>query len=156
MPEIGPREWSPSSGRKRGGVLINVLGNLGDQNPFDYGGFIVYRVRDTDKTGPHSRWIEAEYWFEPETETSDYEVYRWTIASDVFKDLNWVGAWDDVADCAGIKYDEFMKLGRSPNPLDRAVVYEAVGRYHGFENLDSYTETFTREELEGRWPEFKR
>jgi len=160
--EPGPREWSPGSenARKRGQVLIKVLGNLGDRRPLDHGGFIVYRIQDPSKVGPHSRWVQAEFWEEPlEVERDDpekdlYEVYRWQIEPDVFKELSWVDDWDEVAGTVGIDPEELRKLGRSTNPMERAVVYETVGRVHGFENLDSYPERFTRKQMEERWPEF--
>lgn len=161
MAEEGPRDWSPrATGRKRGEVLVKILDNLGDRHPLDYGGLIVYRVRDTKKSGPHNSWVEADFWYEPlevdrdDPEKDQYEVYRFTIEPDVFKELSWVGAWDHVAESAGIPDEELLRMGQSGNPLDRARVYEAVGRMYGFENLDSYPERYTRKEMEKRWPEF--
>jgi hypothetical protein len=155
--ELGPREWSPRSkeDRERGKVEIKILDNLGDKKPFDYGGFIVYRVRDPKKTGPDASWIQAEFWHEPIEEQPDrYDVYRWQVEYDVMKDLNWVDNWGEIAEYVGISLEELKKEAQSGNPLDRAGVYRMVADYHGFENLDSYPETYTRKEMEERWPEF--
>jgi hypothetical protein len=155
--ELGPREWSPRSkkDRERGEVEIKVLGNLGDASPFDYGGLIVYRVRDPGKTGPEASWIQAEFWHEPMEEQPDrYDVYRWQIAYDAMKDLSWVDNWKEISEFVGVSLEELKKQSQSGNPLDRAGVYRAVADYHGFENLDSYPEKYTREEMEKRWPEF--
>ena len=159
--ETGPRDWSPKSGRGRGEVLIKVLENLGDKHPLDYGGYIIYRVRDPKQTGPHATWTQAEFWDEPlEVDRDDpekdlYEVYRWQIEPDVFRELSWVDDWDVIAGASDIPSSKFIRMARSGDAIERALVYEAVGRYHGFENLDSYPERFTRKQMEERWPEFK-
>lgn len=155
--EKGPREWSPKSKktRKRGDVEIKVLGNLGDASPFDYGGFIIFRLRDPGETGPKANAIMAEFWHEPmEDQPNQYLIYRFRVEYDVMEDLSWVDEWDEIAKYHGISLEELKKDATSGNPLDRAWVYRMVADYHGFENLDSYPETFTREELEARWPEF--
>lgn len=159
--EAGPRDWSPKSGRGRGQVLIKILENLGDKHPLDYGGYIIYRVRDPKIEGPGASWVQAEFWDEPlevdrdEPQKDLYEVYRWQIEPDVFRELSWVDSWDEVAESIGMKASKFIEMARSANPVDRALIYEAVGRHHGFENLDSYPERYTRKEMEERWPEFK-
>lgn len=155
--ELGPREWSPKSekARKRGHAEIKVLGNLGDAKPFDYGGFIIFRVRDPKKTGPQAMTTVAEFWHEPlEGQPDRYEVYRFQVEYDVMKDLSWVKDWKEIAEYHGISLDELKKDAQSGNPLDRAGVYRMVADYHGFENLDSYPERYTRKEMEKRWPEF--
>jgi hypothetical protein len=125
------------------------LENLGDANPLDYGGHIVYRVHDPKND---TRWVTGEYWDEPVDDA--YRVYRWDIEKDVVKDLDWVDEWDAIAASIGMPLENLMRMARSEDTLDRAQVYEMVGRFHGFENLDSYPDTFTREEMEKRWPEF--
>lgn len=142
-------------------MLIKVIDNLGDRHPLDHGGYIIYRVRDPKKEGPGASWIQAEFWDEPvevdrdEPKKDLYEVYRWQIEPDVFEELSWVKDWDAIASSTGMKPSKLIRMARSKDILDRAGVYEDVGRYHGFENLDSYPERFTREQMEERWPEFK-
>jgi hypothetical protein len=41
----------------------------------------------------------------------------------------------------------------SENPVERAEAYEMIGRYHGFDNLDSYPGTLKRREAETRYRE---
>lgn len=135
--------------RKRGEVEIQILGNLGDKNPLDYGGHIVYRVHDPKND---TRWVTGEYWDEPADDT--YQVYRWNIEKDVVKDLDWVDEWGSIAESVGMDVEVLKRLARSEGPLDRAGVYEMVGRFYGFDNLDSSPDTFTRDEMEKRWPEF--
>ena len=166
--EVDPRDWSPTweGERKRGAALIKVIGNLGDEHPFDYGGFIVYRVADPTKTGSESRWTAVEYWGEPtEVDRDDpkkdtYQVFRWNIENDVLKDLDWVegsdlGGWEAVAKSVGMSLEKLKKDARSGNALDRAWIYKLVGDFYGIDNLDSYPLELTREEMEKRWPEFR-
>jgi hypothetical protein len=168
------RRWSPS-GRIRGfrpvqgllrgelkifpDVRVRVIMNLGDANPFDYGALVVYEHREK-KRGKEYRYFQAEYWPEPETEEGKdrYTVYNWEIESNVFRDLEWISpnAWDAIADTHSMERREVRRLATSEEPVERAILYEMVGNYYGFDNLDHTPEVFTREELEARWPEYTR
>jgi len=145
------KDWRPDREppRQRGDVKIQVIGNLGDANPLDYEGLIVYELWDDDLY-----YVEAEYWNAPEYDSGPYWVYRFSVENDVFMDLSWVKDWDRVARYAGILPVEFWRAARSRDPLDRAQVYRIVGEYHGWENIDSDPEKYTREEMEKRWPEY--
>jgi hypothetical protein len=57
----------------------------------------------------------------------------------------------NIADCMDFKPGELQKLFCSPNPLERAQAYRAVGEYHGFENLDGYPLHLTRAEVKKRY-----
>lgn len=145
-----PLHWMPGfpGARKRGEVQIQIIGNLGDENPLEYGGHIVYRVYDP-KNG--TRWIRGEYWSEPINDI--FLVYQWDVEKDVLRDLNWV-EWNDVARHEGIGLEELKRMANSEEILKRARVYEMVGQFYGFDNLDGYREYFSRDEIEKRWPEF--
>lgn len=147
------KDWSPglpAGGRKRGEVKIRILGNLGDANPLDYGGLIVYEMLDRGK-----KYIDAEYWTEPGPESETYTVYAWGVEKNVQEDLVWVD-WEAVASYTGHSLDQLKELGRSRDPMDRASVYKAVGDYYGYDEFDSYPLELTREDMEKRWPEFAR
>lgn len=148
---MSKKDWRPDQElrRKRGEVFIRILGNLGDKNPLDYGGLIVYEVLDDD-----IEYISAEYWNEPLTEDHPYWVYRFDVPRDVFKDLNWVHNWDQIAAFVGMSKEAIFRMGYSEDPLKRAEVFRFVGEYHGWENIDGSPDKFTREEMEERWPEY--
>jgi hypothetical protein len=154
---MGVKDWRPGKWTKHGDVLVRVAGNLGDKNPFDYGGLIVFDVWQRE---PEHQYVAAEFWFEPEEGKGDhYEVYRFNVEPDVLKDLDWIassdtGNWDVIAENAGIERHVIERMAVSNDPLERAQVYRMVGDYHGWENIDSYPVALTREEIEVRWPEF--
>jgi hypothetical protein len=149
-----------------------LIANLGDANPIDYGGYFVYR----DTTGVYPE--EAEKLFtdvQVDNETV-YLVYRFsldrlkqvTIGEEVFLipikfDESWPYAasqYDEwfhkdlagVASFVGQTLQEMRDAFCSDDPRVRAFAYEALGDYHGWENLDSYPLTFTeRRDVEARY-----
>lgn len=151
LDKSSPLHWMPGlpGARGRGKVQIQILGNLGDANPLDYGGYIVYRVYDP-KNDTH--WITGEYWDEPIDDT--YQIYQWNIEKDVIRELDWVDDWEKIATSVGMPVEVLMTMARSEDILKRAQVYEEVGRFYGLENLDSYPNRLNRKEMEKRWPEF--
>lgn len=73
---------------------------------------------------------------------------------------NYVSKYDEwfhkdlarVASYVGQTLQEMRDAFCSDDPRVRAFAYEALGDYHGYENLDSYPLTFTsREEVEARY-----
>jgi len=58
---------------------------------------------------------------------------------------------DEVASTMGINVDDLITLFLSNNPIDRAQAWRMIGDYHGFDNLDSYPEYYTRKEVESRY-----
>lgn len=135
---------------------IHVFGNLGDAHPFDHGGFIIFDVFDSSRG---RQWTAAEFWRAPqegevyERDERAFVVYGFTIEDDVLTDLAWVD-WVKIAEFAGFQARDIQTMGTSPDPMIRARLYEIVGNYYGWDNIDSGPELFTREELEIRWPEF--
>lgn len=121
--------------------------SLGDVSKVIYSGFLV-----DSATG------EAIYWYEPQFDVYDFpnkeiECYRFTIAEDAIKDLNWLKLedWSGVASFAGIK--DIYLAARHVDIYERARVYEVVGSYYGFINLDGSPDFYTATELEAMYPE---
>lgn len=141
------------------------IANLGDASPLDYGGYFIYR----DRTGVYQE--EAELIVPNEEEGETYTVYRFGL--DRLKKVNgflvpiryerdWpqpVEAYDTwfhedlgaVASFIDSTKEQLEAAFTSPDPRARAFAYQAVGEYHGMENLDSYPLTLTRKEVEKRY-----
>lgn len=121
--------------------------SLGDVSKVVYGGFLVNEL-----TG------DAIYFDDPTFDVEDHPektitCYRFTIAENVIDDLSWLKKedWFNVGEFIGEKY--IMLTAISGNILDRARIYEAVGRYYGFNNLDGYPAEYTFAELEAMYPD---
>lgn len=114
-----------------------ILGRIGDSNPVEHGGGI---IRDCGH-GP-----ELLY-FQPWGCDDKVSVYSFPIEEDAISDLDWAN-FEDVASFMGIEKEEIEQAGKSENIVTRACVYESVGMYYGFDNLDSYPQTFDIEDAE--------
>ena len=133
------QDWTPKKGIRTEGVLLAT----GDDDPF-----IVHGVKDP-KTGLIE--MRAEYWQRwDDLPRLKYQVYEWIIEDDAIKDLDWVD-WDEIARSAGGSKEDLLRDGRSRDPVVRAWVYQAVGQYHGFLNLDGYPRILWEEDLKKRW-----
>lgn len=141
-----------------------IIANLGDRSPFDYGGYFIYR----DKTGVYPE--EAELLI-PEEDEKTYTIYRFVL--DPLKMVNgylvakkydrtWphplerYDEWfhkdlDGVASFIGSTKKELEEAFTSDEPLERALAYQAIGDYFGWDNLDSYPLQMTRREVENRY-----
>lgn len=150
-----------------------LIANLGDTNPLDYGGYFIYR----DTTGVYSE--EGEKLFVDENESGDvFTVHRFSLdrlklvqdektGVTYLAPLRYEASWphplsqydewfnkdlNRVADFIGQTVIELREAFCSENPLDRAHAYQAIGDYHGYVNLDSYPLTFnSRTEVEERY-----
>src|SRR3990167_3392001 len=145
-----------------------LIANLGDVHPLEHGGYFVY----IDETGGYE--AEAELLIVEELydgRDQKYTVYRFTLARCTLIDgilsdnkfhpecMAWFGYRDkdrpqdsdlnDVAKFADMP--DIAELFCSESPVDRAVAYQAIGDYHGFENLDSYPLTLSKAEAEERY-----
>ena len=139
--------------------------SLGDVSKVIYGGFLV------DTKG------NAIFWHEPEIDVTEklskcpeckaeiketygkckvcgnkdiwpkIECFRFTVEKDVIEDLTCINEsdWQSIADFADMQ--DYKELATSKDITDRAYVYEMVGRYYGFINLDGYPERYTYKEL---------
>jgi len=141
------------------------VANLGDAHPLDYGGYFVYR----DTTGVYEE--EAEFWNEPDEEDGPITVYRIMLERKKMVgpylvplryDPSWrhpVEQYDewfhkdlaDVAESVGLEKEAIEEMLCSGDPIKRANAYWMIGQYHGWENLDSYPETYTRREAKQRY-----
>lgn len=57
----------------------------------------------------------------------------------------------DIARSSGTSKRELIDALTSSSAKDRAMAYEAIGRYNGFENFDSDPLIITEEQLNKRW-----
>lgn len=117
-----------------------AIGTIGDVNPIEYDGGIIYQKGDP----PRYRMIYFQHYGEDDGQVS---VYGFDIEDDVIKDLNWAD-WEQIAESFGADVDELKAMARSPDPFERAWVYESVGGYDGFSNLDGYADDMTVEHAE--------
>jgi hypothetical protein len=138
-----------------------LIANLGDASPIDYGGYFVYR----DLTGVYTE--EAEVLESPEDDSGEWTVYRFaldrcTLANGILSDNAFhpeIPAWfsddiDAIASATGDNASLIRSSFCSSDPLQRANVYRLLGEHSGFINLDQYPTTFTdRAEVEARYSE---
>lgn len=61
-----------------------------------------------------------------------------------------------VAASIGSSLDEMIEWLTSTDPSVRSGAYDAIGGYHGFDNLDSYPQTWSEKEFKKKWPKRKR
>ena len=149
-----------------------LLANLGDASPVDYAGLFVY----ADASGVYPE--ESEKLVSPDSDSGEWIVYRYSInrleqygadsilipygfstRQDLPYPIETYSEWfnSDLASVASFIGSDVITLRNqfcSSDPLERARAYEAIGDYHGFENLDSYPLQFTnRAEVESRYQE---
>jgi hypothetical protein len=143
-----------------------LIANLGDADPIEYGGVFVYR----DRTGVYTEECEilepnnaGRTWEDPQSWTVyRFSLDRCTYRKPILSDNPYhpeIPAWfaDDMGNVANANgRSKLTMLQRlcSKNPLARASGYEMIGRYHGWENLDQDPITITdRSEIEERYRE---
>lgn len=139
-----------------------LIANLGDATPLDYGGLFVFR----DETGVYREEMEllevqhpdADYDGDLRYEVRRCVLERCTLTNGILSDNQFHPehpAWfaDGLAGVAatiGSTKEELERLLCSENPLERAEAYRAIGDYHGWDNLDSDSLTLSRTEAEAR------
>lgn len=145
------------------------VGTIGDVNFVDYDGGPVF----VDESGVYP--AELEYVQNMPVENENHNAYVYRIMLDRLKlsstdhlipfryDASWpypeasYTEWFDedlykVCASEGISLEDFYTAITSDNPMALASAYEALARYHGWENFDSYPLHFlNREELEERY-----
>lgn len=156
-----------ASGTKQ--PVWQLIANLGDNSPLDYGGYFVYK----DETGVYPEEAEFLVVDNEDDEDSTYTIYR--ILLDPFKMVNgylvpydWEPSWrqplenydewfhenlKSVADYVGSTKEDLEKALSSRDPLDRAQAYRALAEYHGWDEFDSDPLGLTRQEVEARYSE---
>jgi hypothetical protein len=153
-----------------------LIAQLGDVNPVEYGGLFVY----VDTTGNYPP--EAEKLFSPDGDVKVWETRRFILEDLKFVQdgtdtylvparFDETGLWPypashydewfhkdlaSVATYVDMRVDELEDAFVSPNPVIRARAWEALGDYHGWDNLDSYPVTYEkRSQLPRRFKRFK-
>ena len=121
-------------------------GVIGDMNPIDHDGGVVYQEGDQSP-----QVVYFQNW--SDEECSRVTVSRFCVEDNVLEDLTWVD-WGAVASSIGMEEEEFRGHAVSDNVLARAQVYESVAGYCGFINLDGYPLEMTREEVEDEYGTF--
>lgn len=156
-----------------------LVGNLGDVNVADYGGFLVYR----DTTGVYAP--EAEVYEPNEREGTGGTMYRFSLDAPRFKTLTatgragreygsdsdqfgqprdkgvywtWYREWFACADklasaasTSGITPFALLRALASKDPLTRALGYQAVVGNWGLHEFDQYPVTLTEDEAQARY-----
>jgi hypothetical protein len=153
-----------------------MVANLGDASPLDYGGYFVFED-ETEVYPPEAELLEL---VDENDENSAYIVFRFILerctwqngilSDNLFNPDH--AAWfaqpeskraerpqdstylRDVADYCGIDEQVLRMQFCSPLSIERANAYRCIGEYHGFENLDSYPLTISRQEAESRYPQY--
>lgn len=117
--------------------------NLGDASPLEYGGFLVDKA-----TG------EAVYWDEPEGSSEDpdevaYEVYRFSVEDDPMADMSWMKDedWQRAAETVGTTVEDIRALA-SGDIAQKAEVYRIAASLWGWQNIDSYPESFSANDMD--------
>jgi len=137
----GPKEWTPLGGQR---ILV---GDLGDVNPLEYGGTLIYKVMD-----PNGVYYEAVR-IDPRINRT-FEIRRWTIENDVLADASWVDEYlGDLAKSIGVTTQYLKRVSVHPDARRRASLYEDIGSYFGLDNLDAYPSVMTRERVLEIFPE---
>lgn len=145
-----------------------MIANLGDVSPLDYGGYFVYR----DTTGVYPAEAELLVVDDEGDEDSTYTAYR--VVLDRLKlvdgylvplayDPSWshpLERYDEwfhkeleaVASSIGSTKESLEALFTSDELAARALAYRAVGEYHGWDNFDDSPMTgMTRAEAKKRY-----
>jgi len=128
------------------------VAQIGDRNPTEYGGLWVVR----DSTGVYPP--EGEKLISPDSDSGGgWTVYRFILERCVVTDgimsankfhphsPEWFAdSIDSVEQSMGMEPGELTALLCSSDPVDLARGYEAIGDFHGWENLDGYPLTFSK------------
>lgn len=147
-----------------------LVANLGDQNPLEHGGLFVYR----DETGVYcEKAVKLDPMLNGTFEVRRFCLEKCTYENGVLSDNPyhkdhpvWFGdrtpdKWNPegelkkLADYTGQTEEGLIKAFCSDNPCDRAMAYESVGNYHGWENLDEYPVTLTYEEAKEKYGDLR-
>lgn len=143
VPSRGPKEWTPLDGRR---ILV---GELGDVNPLEHGGTLIYKIMDPD--GIYYEAVRIDPMI-----NHNFQIRRWTIEEDVLADASWVDDYlKDLARAIGVTPGYVKRLSVHPDVRLRASLYEDIASYFGLDNLDAYPVFLTREEALERFPELK-
>lgn len=136
-----------------------LIAQLGDVHPIEYGGHFVF-IDETGVYDPEAEILQAN---DDGTWTAyRYSLDKCTLINGILSDNKFhpeIAAWfahklSSVAECCD--YDTLAEDLCGENVVNRALAYDCIGNYFGFDNLDSYPLTFTdRAEVEARYSDCK-
>lgn len=121
------------------------IGAIGDVNPVDYGGGVIYKV-----TGNPEPVLEYVHGLDGGDTSKMMTLYRVEVPDDVFGYHNWVNI-ESVASAIGADPEELRRAGKSKKLMDRVWAIEAIASTHGWHELDHYPFDMTEAELRRRW-----
>lgn len=150
-----------------------LVGNLGDVNVAEYGGFLVYR----DTTGVYDPEVEM---YEPNEGETGGTVYRFVLERPRFKTLtdkgkrvgymssrelpaserndtwHWYPQWfvdklSDVADTCDTTKFQLLRDLFSRDPMDRAFAYRDIIGHFGPHEFDTYPLALPEDEAKKRY-----
>lgn len=155
-----------------------LIAQLGDANPIEYGGYFVYvdetgiyppegeklfaPPEDAQEGSAAYRWEVRRFILENLKQVKHGEEESALLISARYdetwphpiesydewfsKDLESIGGY-----LGGMDAQYVRDLFCSDNPIDRARAWEALGDYHGYDNLDSYPLRLTEAEVNARY-----
>lgn len=135
---------------------MKVISKHGDIDPITHGGGMVLENGEGYITlewteGP----VEPENFGEPpDEEEGNLFVYQISLDQDTpFEWMsNWPSnIWDDVSRSCGMEEKELIKLAKSRDYSDQALVYQYVAGYCGWYELDQYPFKVSQKDLTTRW-----
>lgn len=146
------------------------VGNIGDRNPFERGGFFVYE----DTTGVYE--AEAEIYDPDEGTRARIEMPQFKRYPEGLVAVSWInnryrgdeppegrandewffGWLDGVCSFCGIERAEFEDMLCSDDPMRRAFAYRALVYYFGVEDMGGDEEEITPFEAHSRYGNPKR
>jgi hypothetical protein len=143
------------------------IAQIRDVNPIDYGGHWILQ----DSTQVYDEESEILLVDDDNSQKTSYIVYRYSL--DKLKlvkgylvpakyDASWphpvasYNQWfakdiQSIAEFIGMTTYKLEKLIIANDPVCRAIAYEAIGQYFGYENLDSYPLILTENEVKERY-----
>jgi hypothetical protein len=136
-----------------------------------------YSALFTDQTGEYEPELMIAQEYEDRRGKTEFQVYRFSVDKQkIVKDPYgktfvvpdaWDRTWNDpihhyeewfikdlgdVARSIGDTKASLIDALTSDDPSARAGAYEAIGGYHGYDNLDSGYETWSEKKMEKEWP----
>lgn len=121
-------------------------------------------AQEFDDPKGKTKFLIYRFAVERQREVEDYEgdVYlvpasiadrRATLPHAIHQYQEWyVKSLADVARSVGESKRSLTEALVSADPSTRAMVYEAIGGYHGYDNFDSYPQTWSEKKFDKEWP----
>jgi len=130
------------------GIKRRQLFRIGDVNPKDYDGGVVFRL--SGHTGTDKPYVLVEYvQWDSDKDDATGGLYRVHLPDDVAKWCKWANI-AELAASDGITEAAWRALARG-TIAQRVSCLEDVAGHHGWDNLDSYPLTVTRPEIRKRY-----